>query len=356
MKKMKPLPFAMKILLLSSLAPLSTAHAENWANRVSITGFASTIYHRTNEAAYFDGEPNEAGIDDHGSFQGTRLGINLAAKVNDRISIVSQLIGTASDDYNVHVDWAFAAINLFEPLTLRVGKVKYPVGIVNEYRDVGYAYPWIDAPASIYTLYTPNGPQAIRESFTGGSLLYNVNVGSMTYSLDVFGGEVNLETVDVRELRGATAKIDWDDKVLFQISKYNGTMFNATAVTAMNGQGHEATVAGLKVDWNNYVVYAEAADVKMGSLTAMKAKSNYITAGYRFGKWLPHITTQNFEQGQIVDDQTINKIGLRYDIWTDTALKFEVGKIKTDKGQGLFDSTPSKNSVNIYGVAIDVIF
>jgi len=346
----------LSLLAGSLLLPFSVAQAENWSDKVTIKGFASSVYQKTNEAEYFNGEATENGIDENGSIQGTRFGININANISDRVTIASQLFATAAESYAVHVDWAFIALTLTDELTLRAGKVKYPVGIVNEYRDVGYLYPWIAAPLSIYSLVSPNGPQATRESFSGASLLWGKTFDSMTYGVDLYAGEVNLSGSDVRSLNGLTVKADWDDKVLFQASHYKGTMFNAT-ITAMNGQEHDATVFGVKVDWNNYVVYAEASDVEMGTLTAMQSKSSYFTFGYRFGKWLPFVTTQSYKQGQVDDDQTINQLGLRYDIWTNTAIKFEIGTIKTDKGQGLFDDgAPSKNSVNIYGFAIDTIF
>jgi len=344
------------LLACSLILPFSVTHAENWSDKVTIKGFASSVYQKTNEAEYFGGEATENGIDENGSVLGTRLGININANISDRVTIASQLIATAADNYVVHVDWAFIALNLTDDLTLRTGKVKYPVGIVNEYRDVGYLYPWISAPMSVYSLVSPNGPQATREAFSGSSLLWGKSFDTMTYSADLFAGEVNLSGSDVRSLTGLTLRADWDDKVLFQASQYKGTMYNAT-VTAMNGKDQEATVFGVKIDWNNYIAYAETSDVKMGSLTAMKSKSSYVTLGYRFGKWLPFVTAQKYEQGEVDDKQSINQLGLRYDLWSGTAIKFEVGTIKTDKGQGLFDDgAPSKDSVSLYGVAIDTTF
>ncbi len=355
---MKDMHFLRYIALFTTNLALfpASSYAQNWADKLLIKGFMSTAYHRTNEAAFYNGKPTTAGIDEKGSFRGTKLGINLSARINDRIMLASQLLATAQDDYALNVDWAFVGLNIAEPLTLRMGKIKYPVGIINEYRDVGFSYPWIDAPESIYSTEAPNGPQATRAAFTGASFLWEKFVGETNYAIDLFGGEVNLTASDVRELQGLTLKADWDDKVLVQASTYEGTMANASLTPAMNGKKHEVTTFGVKVDWNNYIVFAETADVKMGSLTAMKAKSSYITFGYRFDKWLPHITHQKFRQGQLDDDQSTITLGLRYELADDTAVKFEVGKIKTYKGQGLFNSTPSKSSVNTVGFSIDVIF
>lgn len=351
--------YSMLVFFVSALGLLpSVVSAENWADKIQINGFSSFAYQRTNEAAFFNGKATESGIDKKGSFKGTKLGINISARINDRVRFASQLLANAEGDYNLNVDWAFVGITLAEPLTLRLGKVKYPVGIVNEYRDVGFAYPWITAPESVYSFEAPNGPQATRAAFNGASLLWEKYIGETTYSADFFGGEVALTGSDVRELKGLTLKANWDDQVLFQASHYTGTMANVVApfTPAMNGQAHEVTTFGVKIDWNNYIVYAEAADVTMGTLTAMKADTSYITFGYRFGDFLPHITTQNYQQGEIDDEQTINKLGLRYELFDDTALKFEVGTIKTDKGQGLYSSTPSKSSASIYGFGVDVIF
>ena len=55
------------------------------------------------------------------------------------------------DKYSTHADWAFASFTLSDEFTLRAGKIKFPVGLVNEYVDVGVNYLWISAPVLLYS-------------------------------------------------------------------------------------------------------------------------------------------------------------------------------------------------------------
>ena len=101
-------------------------------------------------------------------------GLTVNAKVNKRLRFASQMFASKKEEFDLHIVWAFADLSLTDELNLRTGKIKFPVGLVNEYRDVGYATPWIKAPVVIYSeLGAPNGPQITREGYTGASLLGN---------------------------------------------------------------------------------------------------------------------------------------------------------------------------------------
>jgi len=336
------------------------AEAAGWTDTVTIKGFASVNYERSNAAEPFNGEEN-VGIDDQGSLSGTRMGLNINARINERLRFASQLFASKDAEFAVNVDWAFGVLTLTDQLDLRTGKIKFPVGLVNEYVDVGYVTPWIQAPAVIYSeLGAPNGPQMTRESFTGISLLGQQAIaGDWLLEADLFGGEIDLDGISVRELSGITLRADWDDTVQFQLSSYEGTMRGTGTVMggAMEGVKHEGVLYGAKADWNDVIFYAERGDITMGDITAMKATSWYTTVGYRIGKLLPHLTYQNYEQGEVDDEQTITTLGLRWDFMPGVALKVELGQIKTDKGNGLFPqgSSPA-DTVNTTGFGLDMVF
>ncbi len=352
--KYKSLPIS--TLLLGCAAISGQVWAAGWADRVSISGFASANYEKTDETEPFDGEEN-IGADEVGTVSGSRMGLIVNAQVNERLRFATQLFAIKAEDYSVHVDWAFGSLKLTDNLNLRTGKIKFPVGLVNEYVSAAYAIPWISAPAVIYSeLGTPNGPQMTRESYTGASLLGEHSVGDWTLEADLFGGEVALEGSSVRELGGISLRADWDDTVQFQLSAYSGTMHDTGTVT-MEGERHETVMYGVKGDWNDIVFYAERGETSMGDLTAMHATSWYTTLGYHFGDFLPHLTYQSYDQGEGEDQQTIATLGLRWDYLPGIAFKFEQSVIKTDNGVGLFpqDSSPA-GTVNKTGLAMDLVF
>jgi len=143
-------------------------------------------------------------------------------------------------------------LELSENFDLRAGKLKFPVGLVNEYVDVGYANPWINAPISFYTsLGPPNGPQVTREAYTGASVLWEIPGDDWTFYVDFFDGEIGLEGTNVRQLGGLTFKADWNDEVLLQLSTYRGTMRNVeiegfpAMAALMEGAKHEVSTFGI---------------------------------------------------------------------------------------------------------------
>jgi len=356
---MKRIHTPLTALLLGCAVASGQAVAAGWTDRISIGGFASTNYNRTDSKIPFNGEEN-VGHDDKGSWSGTRIGLNINAQINNRFRFASQFFASKAEGFGLQVDWAFTDLTLTDELSLRTGKVKFPAGLVNEYSEVGYAMPWIKPPAVIYTeLGAPNGPQMTRESYTGASLLGNLGVEDWTLGADLFGGEIALEGATVRELGGLSLTADWDDTVLFKATAYQGTMHSDTS-TPMEGKKHSALLYGVKADWNDIIVYAERGDITMGDLDEMKATSWYTTVGYQIGKLLPHLTYQSYEQGKgslQEDQQSTITLGLRWDFMPSVALKAELSQINTDKGVGLFPqgSTPA-GTINMIGFGLDTVF
>ena len=112
------------IVCLSGAALLQNAVAAEWTNRTTISGFSSAIYQKTNESSAFNGA-DHIGVGNHGSFNGTRIGININSKVNDKIRLASQFVSSQeNNNFSTKLDWAFISIDLTDSLTLRTGKVK----------------------------------------------------------------------------------------------------------------------------------------------------------------------------------------------------------------------------------------
>lgn len=350
---------------LASYLSMQCVHASSWVDNTNVSGFMSARYSVTDEAEYFHGDM-QTGINEDGSFQGTKLGLTISSRVNDRLS-VQALLMSANDgqDYNTNVDWVFGSYRLSEDFTLRFGKIKFPVGLVNEYVDVGATYPWINAPLLLYSDESA-GPQATREAYTGASLLWESYLGDSDWSMgtDLFTGEVGLEGMTVKGVLGLTLRANWNDLVELQVSTYEGKMVTDTSgpMAMMNDKDHSARLIGAKMDWNNIVAYAEAAKVEMDvSMMGVKTGDSdawYATLGYRFGDFLPHITRQEWERDNGNGHQ-ISTLGLSYSVSSAMVLKLEQSRIETDNfatKAGLFDATPSDGSTSMTSIAVDIIF
>ncbi len=336
----------------------SLAGADNWADRVNVTGFMSAKYQRIDTDNFFNGD-NQTGIGSDGSFRGTMLGLNLTAPIDERISIASQLLATQEDDnYATHLDWGFVAVDLTEQTKIRAGKLKFPTGLVNEYISVGNAYPWITPPMLFYTEES-SGPNTTREAYTGANLYYETSRGDINLSAELFGGEIRLEDMNVRQMKGFKLYLDWNEEIAFQASYYQGIMRNVSShFAAMEGLTHTNYSLGTRLELDDFIAYLEWSDTDM-EMATMNGTSWYVTVGYQIGDWLPHLTYQHFEKGLDSSDpqkQAMTTLGLRYDLSDTADLKIEYSIIETDEGSGLFESVPLDDRVGMIGTAIDVVF
>lgn len=347
---------------------------------IELSGFFTATYSQSDDSAYYLGDVHSGGINKDGSFLGTLMGINLASQVSERISFASQLLASAEgnenqDHFMVALDWAFVTVHLNNDFGLRAGKIKLPVGLVNEYVDVGTAYPWIRPPELIYTEQA-SGPQATRESFVGGSLVFNKYWGDFDLSVDVYGGEIDLEEMHIKKMRGLRFSADWQDQFQFQVSAYQGQMIaedpNSPMGAMMHEQDHAAVVVGGSCDWNNLVFYAEYAlvdmDIQMMTMgmtelsSALDGEAYYFTVGYRISRWLPHFTHQEWDRDNGLQ-HSIDTAGLNYQLFPTTVLKIEYSAVSTQAGAmmmepvtGLFSSLPESDPVSIISTSLSVTF
>jgi hypothetical protein len=97
------------------------------------------------------------------------------------------------------------------------------------------------------------------------------------------------------------------------------------------------------MDWQNIVLYSEGFKREidgMANVAFPNQKGWYTTLGYRFGKWLPLYTTARLSDndnptnlGGTPLKQTSQTLGLRYEIGSGAALKFEAQKVTPKKAR-----------------------
>ena len=329
----------------------------NWADNIQLKGFMSTVYQQTDSNTSFNGE-GLAGVSEDGAWNGTKIGINLSTAVNDRIRLSTQFFSTleGKENYNTHLDWAIVAYKLTNDLQLRFGKIKFPTGIVNEYRDVGNSYPWIHTPVLFYSTELL-GTTNTSEAYTGLSALYEHYIDDTLISVDVFGGENEGEELYLRKLLGTKLLVNWDDVVNVQATYYRGEVVREEGVPQHDGQIHSNLALGMNFDWNSIIGYAEWAKTDTQD-DATSGTSWYTTLGYQMDNWLPHITYQSLNKGKNTTNeqkQRMTTFGLRYDLYDNADVKVEYSRIKTLTGTGLFDDETDKN-VNMFAVAFDLVF
>ena len=368
--------------LLVLFSPLSYAE-------IDISGYASfKAISNTNDAgaSYYNGlaPEGELNTDSRESNIGIQFSTDISSKMD--MTVVMSARGGPAQKYNFETEWAYANYKFNDDLSLRIGKVKGPFYMVSDYKDVGYAYPWVSVPDEVYST------NPIR-SVNGLDLVFQKTINDVTYLGEVYYGSGNnsayilptaVNAINTQfGLTGAlapfaytaTSKVDFKTHGMLGFNAsvaFEGISFRAgyfsTKVNAFNQKDLEGEFGGLgmTIDKNNFVVYAEyiVRDTGPGLEAAFPdATAGYLTLGYRMGDFLPYVTTASLDEGKdasiYAPIQTSTTIGLRYEMDEAAAFKIEAKNIKPEanggEANGLFDSLITEN-VTIVTVAVDVLF
>ena len=297
------------------LSILATAMAATLAtssvSAIQFDGFltAGAAWHDDENKNRYIGSLGDRGIQNDASFEAdTRFGLQISSDIAEDMSVVSQLLGTGvNGNFDAIVEWAYVDYRPMDWLSIHAGKIKQPVYLVNDYVEVGYAYPWIRPPAEVYYLNNPlntvNGIEFLLQFPVGpGVLSLQPYFGSNRESIPNTSGVGFFEAERIRGIdikysgKGYTAHASsFGCEVKLYGNLYDvPTGFGFPVDIDMNGEGKcEVNSAGFNLDMANVVIYAEW-QKRLTDKTLSRPFGDqmawYTTLGYRFGKWLPHVT------------------------------------------------------------------
>ncbi len=142
------------------------------------------------------------GIPEEGTFKYRLLALQFRYQITPKDLMVIQLsseaagnspVVAAKDD--IELDWAFYERRITDTLRLRVGRVRIPVGIYNEIRDVGTVLPFYRPPASFY-----DDGAANTETLDGMLLDKSfLPATSWNFDLSLYGGESEVLQLDAND-------------------------------------------------------------------------------------------------------------------------------------------------------------
>ena len=138
-------------LLLAALGSATAAagDATLW-DRLQIHGFASTTMVNTTANNYY-------GRGEDWTVDFTELGLNASYQLNQRILLAAQALGRRAGkmyDGSPSLDYALADLSILSAtdhsVGVRLGRIKNPLGLYNETRDVPFTRPGIFLPQTVY--------------------------------------------------------------------------------------------------------------------------------------------------------------------------------------------------------------
>lgn len=204
-------PIIAVLAALAACLPPSSAQALEFADgRLRIHGFASQAAVNTTDNRYFGDSPST-------SFDFTELGLNASFQADPRLLIAGQVLarragdmydGSPSLDYAL-IDYA-AIADAERRLGIRAGRIKSPLGLYNETRDVPFTRPGIFLPQVVYydkvrnLLLSYDGLMGYGDLFTDrGNLSLSLGVGQSVIDENVkwayltdFAGDLEAEGIN----------------------------------------------------------------------------------------------------------------------------------------------------------------
>ncbi len=173
------------IVSLVAGALASRAGALDVANgKLTVSGFGEWGYGRTsNENVYLLGTKE-------GSYENAQFGLTVTARPQDDLVVAGQLFYAANGEATL--DWGFAEWRVDDLLRIRVGKVKNPLGLFMEVKDIGTLRPFFTLPQSIY------GPTSVAaEAYLGaGATGEWQGAAGWGVAYDAYGGALEIPTFE----------------------------------------------------------------------------------------------------------------------------------------------------------------
>jgi hypothetical protein len=341
---------------------------------VDISGFltfAGTYGSNDGDVSYY----NEMANTDHPDF-GTRMnhvGVQFYSALTDKVSATIALTAEGGQyNYEVTPEWAYGTYQFNQDWSLRMGRYKGPFYMVSDYRDVGYAYPWVRPPEEVYS----TNP---IKSINGLDLVFQKTVSDVSYLLEIYGGS-GQNTALAPAIYGLTDPVEFEthnnigfnavigtDAISFRVGYYSTDVH----VPSFGIDEESGTFAGLGliVDWRNIVLYSEYVARNTDDTPALSQafpdqNAWYVTLGYRFSTILPYVTYAKIDEGadpsMFALKQTSTALGLRWDFDDAADIKFEVKQADPDVTpafgkMGLFDNVMTDKGT-IYTITFDTIF
>ena len=220
-------PFWLLRLVTAIIAPLVLIQPLTGAmafetSEIAIHGFVSQGFLRSSSNNYM-------GNSEKGNFDFNEVGINFSTHLRDDLRVGLQVLSRdmgKQGNNDVGLDWAFGDFRWRDWMGFRFGKMKMPLNLHNETRDMDFLRTSILLPAGVYDETLRDMTQA----FQGLDIYGNVPVGKIgNFDYDLYTGTINISK------DGGLAKY-FEDMELFSVENIDVNDFY-----------------GLKVKWNTQI-------------------------------------------------------------------------------------------------------
>lgn len=316
----------------------------------------------------------------------SRIGINyiFTPKHNIPISFTGQLLARGTSQWAIESEWALVSYRPSSQWLINTGKIRTALLMLSQFHDVGVSYPWTTPPEELYgfasvPFTSMSGVEAINTQFVGDwTVKTKLQLGSHSFKVPAVSVlvPVRLEQLYQFQLNAAsdtltlhlgitTGNFQSDElSTLANDLRVQGAFSGATASQILalaptlglsnttNGRVEFFDVGFLYDD--NFLIIAEAAKRKLHDSTFPSSQTGFITLGYHYNQFTPHITYSEISTTEsfILQEQKSIILGFNISTSSSSVLKFEIKHTQIGDGSvplglfnigniGLYDTLPA---------------
>lgn len=246
----------------------------------------------------------------------SRIGaqLNIALSKSTLVTAQSVLERLSDNQYLPRLSQLNLRQEINDNLALRIGRIQSPAFMASNYRLANFSNPWARTPGVVYNLYPLTHLDSAEFTFKHdtplGLIALNAGYGWLEYPTPTFPNgarsTANLKLDDVFYSNIELENGAWHFKISWlqarstihvtDIDQFIGYIASldqqaGQALSSVNRVGNLYT-AGFSYDSKDWLLMAEWAIAKAKHPYAFGSyrHGGYLTAGYRFGRWMPHLT------------------------------------------------------------------
>ncbi|GFD95187.1 hypothetical protein KUL156_09540 [Alteromonas sp. KUL156] len=395
--------FKVMLAVMAAASVILPSRAVAETNKLDLSGFARVVggFVDTDKATY-------EGYNDKISFSEKSLfAVQADYNFSSTWSASAQFLLHTDEDRESGIEWLYLTYTPVEDIQLNVGRLRTPFLKYSDVIDVGFAYPWINAPQQLYSSYMFSqyeGANArYRANFEGLVVDFEAYVGQYKDSLvssgidveveldTLFGGviEVNYGGLQLRTATINGPKVETTiEEIAPLLQGLRAAGFEQLAEKFEINDSARAFLLGASYDTLNWYISSEWMRVSSDIDVLANLESFYISYGYYFDDMLFHLTYASSNQSLNTIENTIPPgispeldqlrfgvdvlnsffptddlntwtLGARWDVKTNLALKAELSFLDGKEGKTSFfdveDESFDRNAM-LYQLALEWVF
>lgn len=216
----------------------------------------------------------------------TKLGVQLVGRFTDKLSAVVQVVSQQRYDntFTPQLEWANLKYAFTPDFSVRIGRIELPTFLNSDYRNVGYANPWVRVPAEVYNTVPITNSD-------GADLSYRFRLGEVANTVRILYGYSAFHVNPGMIKTTGTGIVGAFDTIEYRDFTAHFGYLHADVKLAVLDPKLPANVYSMAVGYDSgpWFVQAELARVTVDQLTPGYV-SGYVTGGYRINKFTPFLT------------------------------------------------------------------